>query len=172
MPVNFSMLLNLASAASADDKEVLWGFIRKYAPDATAESHPELDALAEHAVKYFQDHVKPAKVYRAADEREAAAHWARCQRGSRHGMARRMPRALQSVVYEVGREAEFEPMRDWFQAIYQVLLGATQGPSLRGVHCALRRARNRRADRQRLGRRSARLIHLRGFWCILLETGG
>ena len=131
MPVNFSMLLNLASAASADDKEVLWGFIRKYAPDATAQSHPELDALAEHAVKYFQDHVKPAKVYRAADEREAAALGALSARlkawdGSADA------EALQSLVYEVGRDAEFDPMRDWFQAIYQVLLGANQGPRFGG----------------------------------------
>ena len=46
MEVSFSMLLNLASAAAAEDKDVLWGFIRKYAPDASPKSHPGLDQAA------------------------------------------------------------------------------------------------------------------------------
>lgn len=131
MPVGFSMLLNLASAASAEDKAVLWGFIRKYAPDASPDSHPDLDALAGHAVRYFQDHVKPAKVYRSADEREAAALQDLSARlKSWEGSAD--AEALQSLVYEVGREAGFDPLRDWFQAIYQVLLGSSQGPRFGG----------------------------------------
>ena len=40
MVVPFSMLLNLASASSAESKDQMWGFIRKYAPEATAETHP------------------------------------------------------------------------------------------------------------------------------------
>jgi lysyl-tRNA synthetase class 1 len=35
---------------------------------------------------------------------------------------------LQNLVYEVGKAHQFEPLRDWFGAIYQVLLGADQGP--------------------------------------------
>src|SRR5690606_38737309 len=50
MVVPFSMLLNLASVASAEDKDVLWGFIRRYAPEASPETHPGLDAAAGHAV--------------------------------------------------------------------------------------------------------------------------
>ena len=73
MVVSFAMLLNLASAANAHDKAVLWGFIRKYAPGASPETHPQLDAAAGHAVRYFEDFVRPAKTYRAADAREAAA---------------------------------------------------------------------------------------------------
>ncbi|MEQ9178939.1 MAG: lysine--tRNA ligase, partial [Nitratireductor sp.] len=73
MVVSFSMLLNLASASSAEDKETLWGFIRKYAPDATAETHPGMDQAAGHAVRYFQDFVKPAKVFRAPTDQERAA---------------------------------------------------------------------------------------------------
>ena len=61
MVVSFAMLLNLASAANAHDKAVLWGFIRKYAPDASPATHPGLDAAAGYAVRYFEDFVKPAK---------------------------------------------------------------------------------------------------------------
>ncbi|MEL6793286.1 MAG: lysine--tRNA ligase, partial [Pseudomonadota bacterium] len=131
MVVPFSMLLNLASAASAEDKEVLWGFIRRYAPDATAETHPTLDAAAGYAVRYFEDFVKPAKVYREPDARERAALEAlrdklRAWDGAVDG------EALQNEVYAVGKDAEFEPLRDWFKAIYEVLLGASQGPRFGG----------------------------------------
>ncbi|MEM6465701.1 MAG: lysine--tRNA ligase, partial [Pseudomonadota bacterium] len=60
LDVPFSMLLNLASAAGAETKETLWGFIRRFAPGATAETHPDLDKAAEGAVRYYQDFVKPA----------------------------------------------------------------------------------------------------------------
>jgi lysyl-tRNA synthetase class 1 len=36
--------------------------------------------------------------------------------------------ALQNIVFEVGRVHEFEPLRAWFQALYEVLLGQSQGP--------------------------------------------
>ena len=39
--------------------------------------------------------------------------------------------ALQGEVFAVGRE-RFEPMRDWFKALYEVLLGASQGPRFGG----------------------------------------
>ena len=123
----FSMLLNLASAASAHDKAVLWGFIRRYAPDATPETHPGLDAAAERAVRYFEDKVAPAKTYRAPTEPERAALADLAERLKSHA-GERDGAALQDVVYAVGKDHGFEPLRAWFQAIYEVLLGQSQGP--------------------------------------------
>ncbi|QPH55491.1 lysine--tRNA ligase [Pontivivens ytuae] len=131
MAVPYSMLLNLASAANAESKDVLWGFIRKYAPDAAPETHPELDAAAARAVRYFEDVVKPQKVYRAptdversalADLRDRLAAW--------DGEVE--AEALQSEVFAVGKAHGFEPLRAWFSAIYEVLLGASQGPRFGG----------------------------------------
>ncbi len=131
MVVSFAMLLNLASAANAHDKAVLWGFIRKYAPDASPETHPGLDAAAGHAVRYFEDFVRPAKVYRAPDAREAAALAdLRARLAAWTGPAD--PEELQAMVFAVGKEHGFEPLRAWFAAIYEVLLGATQGPRFGG----------------------------------------
>jgi lysyl-tRNA synthetase, class I len=125
------MLLNLASAANAHDKGVLWGFIRKYAPEASPASHPGLDAAAGHAVRYFEDFVRPAKVYRQADAREAAALGdLRDRLAAWDGPAD--PEALQTLVFAVGNEHGFEPLRAWFGAIYEVLLGAEQGPRFGG----------------------------------------
>lgn len=130
MVVSFAMLLNLASVASAHDKETLWGFIRRYAPDASPESHPDLDAAAGFAVKYYEDFVSPHKEYRAPTdlEREALTEL-RDQLAAYDGPVE--DEALQSVVYAVGRD-RFEPLRDWFKAIYEVLLGASQGPRFGG----------------------------------------
>ncbi|MGE0233501.1 MAG: lysine--tRNA ligase, partial [Flavobacteriaceae bacterium] len=73
LPLSFSMLLNLVSASNAHEKSVLWGFIRRYAPDATPESHPRLDALVGYAIAYFEDFVAPAKKFRLATDQERAA---------------------------------------------------------------------------------------------------
>jgi len=35
---------------------------------------------------------------------------------------------LQSIVFAVGKNHGFENLRDWFAAIYEVLMGASQGP--------------------------------------------
>jgi lysyl-tRNA synthetase, class I len=126
MVVTYSMLLNLASVASAHDKAVLWGFIRNYAPEASPETHPDLDAAAGYAVKYYEDFVAPMRQYRLPSDLERAALTDLRDRllaweGPADG------EALQGEVFACGRE-RFEPMRDWFKALYQVLLGADQGP--------------------------------------------
>ena len=131
MVVPFAMLLNLASVSGAKDKEALWGFIRRYAPDATAETHPDLDAAAGYAVRYFNDFVKPGREFRAADDRERAALLdlkARLEAWDGGLDAEE----LQSMVFAVGKAHDFEPLRDWFKALYEVLLGASQGPRFGG----------------------------------------
>ncbi|WP_294611090.1 lysine--tRNA ligase [uncultured Roseovarius sp.] len=130
MVVPFSMLLNLASVAAAHDKEALWGFIRRYAPDASPETHPDMDQAAGFAVKYYEDFVAPAKTYRAPTdlEREALTDL-RDQLAAYDGPVD--DEALQSIVYGVGRE-RFDPLRDWFKTLYEVLLGASQGPRFGG----------------------------------------
>ena len=130
MVVPFTMLLNLASVAGAEEKETLWGFIRRYAPEATPETHPDLDAAAGYAVRYYNDFVKPEKVFRAPTEleREALEELRDRLKAWNGGTD---AEALQGEVFAVGRE-RFEPMRDWFKALYEVLLGASQGPRFGG----------------------------------------
>ncbi len=131
MVVPFSMLLNLASVSSAEAKDQLWGFIKRYAPDASPETHPDLDAAAGFAVRYYNDFVKPAKVFRAPDDKERAALEDLLAR--LHGWDGGLdPEELQSMVFAVGKAHEFEPLRDWFKALYEVLLGASQGPRFGG----------------------------------------
>ncbi|WP_227287635.1 lysine--tRNA ligase [Boseongicola sp. H5] len=131
MVVSFAMLLNLASVAHAEDKEALWGFIRRYAPDASAETHPDLDQAAGFAVRYYNDFVKPHKVFRLPDEKEAAAMRDLADRLAAYD-GPQDDEALQTIVFAVGKDHGFEPLRDWFKALYEVLLGASQGPRFGG----------------------------------------
>jgi lysyl-tRNA synthetase class 1 len=116
--------------ANADGKDQLWGFIQRYAPEASAETHPGLDQAAGFAVRYYNDFVKPAKVFRAASDLEREAFLdLRTQLVAYDGDL--YAETLQSIVFACGRE-RFDPLRDWFKAIYEVLLGASQGPRFGG----------------------------------------
>ncbi len=131
MVVPFAMLLNLASVAGAKDKSGLWGFIRRYAPEASPEANPDLDQAAEFAVRYFRDFVAPQRKFRVPDAKERAAMEDLIARLKTEGDTHD-PEELQNVVYAVGKEHGFEPLRDWFKALYEVCLGASEGPRFGG----------------------------------------
>ncbi len=153
MVVPFSMLLNLASVAGAKDAKGLWGYIRAYAPEATPETHPDLDAAAGYAVRYFADKIAPSRVFRLPTEVERAAmDDLRARLAAWEGG--QDADALQSMVFAVGKDHGFEPLRDWFKALYEVLLGASEGPRFGRVRGALWRDRDHRADRPGFGGRS------------------
>jgi lysyl-tRNA synthetase class 1 len=129
MPLSFALLLNLVGVASTDDKDLLWGFVKRYAPEASPRTHPELDALIGHALAYFRDFVAGSLRRRPPDEREAAALRAL------DAKLAQMPEAasaedIQTEVYEVGKAGGFDNLRDWFRAIYETLLGTSQGPRM------------------------------------------
>ncbi|WP_299727225.1 lysine--tRNA ligase [uncultured Tateyamaria sp.] len=130
MVVPFSMLLNLASVSSAETKDTLWGFIQRYAPDTGPDTHPGMDQAVGFAVRYYNDFVKPTKTYRLPTDQEREALEAlRAELAAYDGAMD--DEALQSVVYAVGRD-RFDPLRGWFTALYEVLLGASQGPRFGG----------------------------------------
>ncbi|HEX2527308.1 MAG TPA: lysine--tRNA ligase [Geminicoccus sp.] len=127
LPLSFAMLLNLASVVNAEEPQVIWGYISQYAPGTTAASAPQLAKLVEHAVAYHQDFVKPQKKYRQPTEQERAALQ------ELHDVLASMPEGaegetIQNEVYAIGKKHGFEPLRTWFTALYEVLLGQAQGP--------------------------------------------
>jgi lysyl-tRNA synthetase class 1 len=131
--ISFSLMLNLVSVANAHDKETLWGFIAKYAPDASPQTEPFLDRLAGYALAYYEDFVKPAKVFREPDTRERAAMEDLVARLKALDPAEHDPEVIQTEVYAAGKAHEFENLRDWFKALYEVLLGQSQGPRFGGL---------------------------------------
>ena len=146
-PVSFTMLLNLASVVNADDPEILWGFLARYAPGATPESHPMLAKLVEHAVHYYRDFVAPTKRFRSPTpaEREALHALMAALRDRAADLEAMEPeeraKAIQDLVYDAGRREPFLQAnkdgsvgvsRAWFNALYQVLLGQEEGPRFGG----------------------------------------
>jgi len=127
--LSFGMLLNLASVCNTEDPAVLWGFISRYAPEASPQSDPFLDRLVGFALRYYADFVKPKKSYRAPSEAERKAL------EDLAGRLRQLPKdadgeAIQNEVYAVGKEHGFENLRDWFKALYEILLGQEEGPRI------------------------------------------
>jgi lysyl-tRNA synthetase class 1 len=127
-PVTFSLLLNLVSAADASTKDILWGFISRYIPGATPASEPVLDQMAAYAINYYEDFVKPSKTFRAATETERAAMEDLLVRLKALPAGCQDAELIQNEVYESGKLGGFEPLRLWFTALYEVLLGQSQGP--------------------------------------------
>ncbi len=129
MPISFALLLNLVAVASTDDKDLLWGFVKRYAPGASPETHPELDKRLDYALAYFRDFIANSLDHRAPTEMEAAALRdldARLAALPEDADAE----AIQFEVYEVGKAHPFESLRDWFKAQYETLLGTSQGPRM------------------------------------------
>ena len=127
MPVSFALLLNLVSASNAEDRDVLWGFISRYAPGSSPQTHPVLDSLVTYAINYFHDFVKPTKSFRAASQLEREALQDLDTRLA--GLAEDADaETIQNEVYAVGNAHDFDNLRSWFGALYEVLLGQSQGP--------------------------------------------
>jgi len=138
-PVPFAMLLSLVTASNAENAETLWGFIGRYRPGVTRESHPHLAALVDYALHYFHDFVLPAKQFREPTTAERAA-LIDLRDALSQLPATATAEAVQDVVYEVGRREPFLDAKkkgkdgkpgvslDWFNLLYQVLLGQEKGP--------------------------------------------
>lgn len=130
-PISFALLLNLVSAANAEDAETLWGFIARYAKGATPQSAPTLDALVKRAIAYYDDFIKPTKQFRAPTPEERVA-----MEDLKAQLLALDPKSdaetFQSAVFAAGRENGFENLRDWFKALYECLLGQSQGPRMGG----------------------------------------
>ena len=137
LPISFMMLLNLASVVNAESPQVLWSFIQRYAPGVSPESTPVLDALVGHALAYYRDFVRPNKAYRlpAAGERaalEELAGWLETfeiSYAAGEAALTEAAEAIQQEVYEIGKRHGFaDTLRGWFGALYEILLGQTEGP--------------------------------------------
>jgi lysyl-tRNA synthetase class 1 len=141
--VTFAMLLNLAAVANSENPAVLWGFLRRYAPSASPETHPRLDKLVNYAVAYFRDFVAPKKRYRAADEGERAALEAVSAKLAslpEDASAEDIQHALYDVARPMPRYQDLKakgatPERpgvsnEFFNMAYAVLLGEERGPRL------------------------------------------
>ena len=129
LPINFGLLMNLVAACNTENPDVLWGFITRYAPEVNRAESPILERFVGYAVAYYIDFVKPLKKYRLPDEKEVLAmqELILVLEDMDFGVD---PEDIQNAVYEIGNKYEFESLRDWFRALYEVCFGQSQGPRI------------------------------------------
>jgi lysyl-tRNA synthetase class 1 len=126
-PVTFGLLLNLVGVLGAGaTADQVRSYLSNYVEGGVT---PELDALIGHALAYNRDYVAPTLQRRAPEGVEVAA----LDRLD-HELALLPPdgdaTAIQNIVYAIGNEGGFENLRDWFRALYETLLGSSQGPRM------------------------------------------
>ena len=129
LPLTYGLLLNLVSLPGVADKDTAWKFVQRYAPGTAPDTDPELDELIGLAVNYARDFVAPTLQRRPPTEMEAEA-----LRDLDAELAK-LPadssaEDIQTQVFEVGKRHPFESLRGWFQALYEILLGSSQGPRM------------------------------------------
>ncbi len=152
-PVSFTMLQNLAAVVGADDPGLLWGFIRRYAPEASPAANPFLDGLVRHAIAYWRERVLPTRQTRAPTEQERAAL------ADLAGELDALPadtgaEELQNLVFAVGKRHEFAELRAWFGSLYEILFGQAEGPRFGGFIALYGVAETARLIRDALARNS------------------
>ncbi len=132
LPVTYGLLLNLVGVLGAGaTREQVWSYLGNYIADPDPAKHPELDVLVGTALAYNRDFVAPTLERRAPTANEAAA-----LRRLDEALADVGPGSeaedLQTIVYEIGKDEQFgfESLRDWFKALYETLLGSSQGPRM------------------------------------------
>jgi lysyl-tRNA synthetase class 1 len=139
--ITFTMLLNLAAVANSEDPQVLWGFLRRYAPGVSAQTHPGLNAMVGYAVAYFRDFVRPRKTYRLPDDVEQDA-LTKLDHMLANLRSDASAEEIQTGLYDVARPiARYQDLKakgatperpgvsnDWFNMLYEILLGESRGP--------------------------------------------
>ncbi len=132
LPVTYGLLLNLVGVLGRHaTRDQVWSYLANYVENATPEAHPEVEVLVEAALAYNRDFIAPTLVRRKPDANEAAALTALDEElavASDDATAEE----LQNIVYEIGKDPHFgfEQLRDWFKALYETLLGSSQGPRM------------------------------------------
>ena len=128
--MSFSMLLNLVETSNADNKDLLWKFVKKYKKNISEKDHPIFDNLVGYAIKYFKDVIKIQKKYKKPNKEEKLALEALVQSLDKCN-DKMSPEDIQTVIYSTGKENGYsEKLRDWFKLIYEVVFGDENGPRM------------------------------------------
>ena len=130
MIMSFSMLLNLVETSNAENKELLWKFVKRYKNDISEKEQPIFDDLVGYAIKYFNDVIKIKKKYKTPDQKEKKALEALIKTldECNDNMS---PEDIQTLIYSTGKDNGYsENLRDWFRLIYEVVFGDKNGPRM------------------------------------------
>ena len=127
--ITFNMILNLASVCNAESSQILWNFIENYNPDIDRKKQPTLEKLLEFGVEFYKQFILPNKKYRgpSAQEKEGFKELLDFLNTKGDEID---AETIQTKIYDIGMSLNYENLREWFGAFYEVILGQKQGPRL------------------------------------------
>jgi lysyl-tRNA synthetase class 1 len=154
LPVTYGLLLNLVGVLGAQaTPEQVWSYLGNYIRDISPSDQPELARLIDNALAYNRDCVAPTLQRRNPEPNEADAlrELDGVLAEAAHDVS---AEDLQTAVYEIGKRDEygFESLRDWFRALYETLLGSSQGPRMGSFIALYGVANTRRLIAEALGK--------------------
>ena len=128
--INFNTLTNLVNVSNSKDKKVIWSFINKYDDKINADNNPEFDRLIDFALNYYEDFILPKKKFLEIDGSNKEVFIDIINVLENEVTENSSSEDIQTLLYEIGKNHEFENLKDFFKLVYQVMLGQDQGPRL------------------------------------------
>ncbi len=129
VPVSFSLILNLVSVCSSENKEDIWSYLKDYNSEISIKTHPHIDELVKYAIIFYKDRVKPFKNYRKATEFEKNCISILLKK-MKNLSDNVTSEEIQSIIYSVGKENNYTNLKNWFVCLYETLLGQKNGPRM------------------------------------------
>jgi lysyl-tRNA synthetase class 1 len=124
--LTYALLLNIASTAVPQSPAILWRYVERLVPDA--HDYPELNELVLNVFQYYWNEMAGRVERRPPTAIESEAMLALASLIETRGQIA-TEEEIQFEVYEVGKSYfGKENLRDWFKALYEVLLGQSSGP--------------------------------------------
>jgi lysyl-tRNA synthetase class 1 len=130
--INYSLLINLASACNPENEDILWEFIEKYQKNLDKNNSPILSKMVKCAINYYNDFIKPNKHYHSPSHIETKAILQLSDNLKIWKEQNEPNNNLSNVVFDTARENGYDKktMKNWFNLLYKTLLGQNEGPRI------------------------------------------
>lgn len=125
IPITYSLIINIISAASITDSNDVWEYLLKY--DSTIIRTPYLEELVEKGITYYSKYIAPNKKFRILSEDEQKAVCKLLEIYENLTEENHNYEQYQYWAFEVGKEYNMN-LREWFKILYEFLLGQSNGP--------------------------------------------
>lgn len=124
--VTYQLLINLISVTGLKDAEAVVDYLRNI-DGRVGHGHALLMGQIDRAIAFTHEQMLANRVLRPATPQEQAAFLDLADRLAImiDGLE---PEDYMFHVYEVGKAHGFNPLRSWFQALYEVFFGSSDGP--------------------------------------------
>ena len=88
-----------------------------------------LEQMVNLSVVYYNDMIKAKKVYRAPNVKEEKAV-KELVLSLKNADEHSTPEDIQKIIFSIGKDNQYENLRDWFRSLYEILLGQSEGPRM------------------------------------------